>query len=157
MFKLSEEGRKKVLAELARYEVKDSAIIPSLFLAQKENKGWINDEVIEHLSSLMDIPVARINEVFKFYTMFNQKPVGRYHVQVCTNISCALNGSRELYGHLLHGIGVKPGEVSTDGRFTITAVECLGSCGTAPMMQVNDANYENLTPDSAMTVLRGLK
>jgi NADH-quinone oxidoreductase subunit E len=157
MFKLSEDGLKKVKSELARYEAKESAIIPSLYVAQQENKGWVSDDVIEHLSTVMDIPIARINEVFKFYTMFNQKPVGKYHVQVCCNISCALNGSRELAGHIEHELGVKPGDVTTDGRFCVTRVECLGSCGTAPMMQVNDEYYENLTPESAMNILRGMK
>ena len=157
MFKLSEEGKKKVEAELKRYEAKESAIIPSLYVAQAENKGWVSAEVIAELSRVMDIPESRINEVFKFYTMFNQVPTGKYHVQVCTNISCALEGSRELASYIAKEIGVKYGEVSKDGRFTVSKVECLGSCGTAPMMQVNDKYYEKLTPESAMNLLRGMK
>lgn len=157
MFKLSEDGVKKVKLELARYETKESAIIPALYVAQKENSGWINTEVIHSLSEVMDIPASKINEVFKFYTMFNQEKVGKYHVQVCTNISCALNGSRELASHICHELKVKPNEISPDGRFTVSKVECLGSCGTAPMMQVNDKYYENLTPESAMNLLRGMK
>lgn len=157
MFKLSDEGKKKVLAELKRYEAKESAIIPSLYVAQAENKGWVSADVISELSKIMDIPESRINEVFKFYTMFNQGPVGKYHVQVCTNISCALEGGRELAHHISKEIGVKYGELSRDGRFTVSKVECLGSCGTAPMMQVNDRYYEKLTPESAMNLLRGMK
>lgn len=157
MFKLSNEGRKKVESELKRYEAIDSAIIPSLYIAQSENKGWITTDVISELSSVMKIPESRINEVFKFYTMFNQKPVGRYHVQVCTNISCALEGGRELTHHICKELGVKPNEISVDGRFTVSRVECLGSCGTAPMMQVNEKYYEKLTPESAMNLLRGMK
>jgi NADH-quinone oxidoreductase subunit E len=157
MFQLSEEGLKKVKSELARYEAKDSAIIPSLYIAQKENNGWVNEEVIHHLAKVMDIPEARINEVFKFYTMFNQKPVGRFHVQVCTNISCALNGARELASHLCKELKIGYDQVTEDSKFTISKVECLGSCGTAPMMQVNETYYENLTPESAMNILRGLK
>lgn len=157
MFKLSEEGIKKVQQELSRYETKESAIIPSLYVAQKENNGWINTDVIHHLAEVMDIPASKINEVFKFYTMFNQEPVGKYHVQVCTNISCALNGSRELAHHICHELKVKLNEITPDGRFTVSKVECLGSCGTAPMMQVNDKYYENLTPESAMNLLRGMK
>src|SRR4051794_35762117 len=99
-FRLSAEGLAFVKKELERYEAKESAIIPSLYRAQKENGGWINSAVIRHLGEVMDLPEARINEVFKFYTMFNQKPVGKYHVQVCCNISCAMNGGRELLGHL---------------------------------------------------------
>jgi NADH-quinone oxidoreductase subunit E len=157
MFNLSEDGIKKVQQELSRYEVKDSAIIPSLYIAQKENNGWINNDVILGLSKVMDIPESKINEVFKFYTMFNQKPVGKYHVQICTNISCALNESRELAAQICHELKVRFDEVSADGRFTVSKVECLGSCGTAPMMQVNDRYYENLTLESAMNLLRGMK
>ncbi len=157
MFKLSEQGLAEVKKELARYEAKESAIIPSLYIAQKENSGFVNPSVIHHLSQVMDIPEARINEVFKFYTMFNQKPVGKYHVQVCTNISCALEGSREMAGYICHELGVKYDEVTADGRFTVSKVECLGSCGTAPMMQVNDYYHEKLTPESAMNLLRGMK
>ncbi|MBO9666322.1 MAG: NAD(P)H-dependent oxidoreductase subunit E [Bdellovibrio sp.] len=157
MFKLSEEGLANVKKELARYEAKESAIIPSLYIAQKENKGFITPDMIRHLSQVMDIPEARINEVFKFYTMFNQKPVGKYHVQVCTNISCALEGGREMAHHICKELGVKYDEVTSDGRFTISKVECLGSCGTAPMMQVNDTYHEKLTPESAMNLLRGMR
>lgn len=157
MFKLSEQGLAAVKKELARYEAKDSAIIPSLYIAQKENSGWVNNDVILHLSQVMEIPESRINEVFKFYTMFNQKPVGKYHVQVCTNISCALEGGRELASHICHELGVKYNEVTSDGRFTVSKVECLGSCGTAPMMQVNDNYHEKLTPETAMNLLRGMK
>ncbi len=157
MFQLSSEGLSKVQSELKRYEQKESAIIPCLFIAQAENKGWINVEVIQSLAKVMDIPDSKINEVFKFYTMFNQKPVGKYHVQVCTNISCALEGGRELASHLCNELKIKLDEVSSDGRFTISRVECLGSCGTAPMMQVNDRYYEKLTNESAMNLLRGMK
>jgi len=157
MFKLSDEGLKKVQTELKRYETKESAIIPALYVVQSENKGWVSADAIHHLSEVMDIPESKINEVFKFYTMFNQKQVGKYHVQVCTNISCCLVGSRELAEYVRTELGVKYDEVSSDGRFTVSKVECLGSCGTAPMMQVNDKYYENLTPESAMNLLRGMK
>jgi len=157
MFKLSENGLKEVKQELARYETKESAIIPSLYVAQKENHGWVNNDVIVHLSEVMDIPESKINEVFKFYTMFNQEKVGKYHVQVCTNISCALNGSRELANHICQELKTDYNEITPDGRFTVSKVECLGSCGTAPMMQVNDKYYENLTHESAMNLLRGMK
>lgn len=157
MFQLSPAGLAEVQKELKRYETKESAIIPSLYIAQRENSGWVNVEVIRELSRVMDIPEARINEVFKFYTMFNQKPVGKYHVQVCTNISCSLEGGRELAAHICKELDTKLGQVSSDGRFTINRVECLGSCGTAPMMQVNDNYFEKLTPESAMNLLREMK
>ncbi len=157
MFELSKEGIEKIKTELTRYEVKESAIIPALYIAQKENNGWVSDAVIHSLSKVMGLAESRITEVFKFYTMFNQKPVGKYHVQVCTNISCALNGGREMGRHICKELGVDYGQVTEDGKFTVDHVECLGSCGTAPMMQINEDYHENLTPESAMTVLRGLK
>ena len=157
MFQLSSEGLNAVKNELSRYETKESAIIPSLYIAQKENSGWVSKDVIHHLSTVMKIPESKINEVFQFYTMFNQQPVGKYHVQVCVNISCALEGGRELANHICDELKVKAGEITEDKRFTVNRVECLGSCGTAPMMQVNDKYYENLTPESAMNILRGMK
>ncbi|MFZ4404712.1 MAG: complex I 24 kDa subunit family protein [Pseudobdellovibrionaceae bacterium] len=157
MFSLSQQGLDQIKKELGRYETKESAIIPSLYIAQKENQGWVNADVIKKLSEVMDIPESKINEVFKFYTMFNQKPVGKYHVQVCTNISCALEGARELAQHICKELKIKFDEVSPDGRFTVSRVECLGSCGTAPMMQVNDKYHEKLTADAAMNLLRGMK
>ncbi len=157
MFELSSEGLSKVKSELTRYEDKMSAIIPALYVAQKENKGWISEEVIGHLSKVMDIPASRINEVFKFYTMFNQKPVGKHHVQVCTTLSCAINEGRELADHICKELKVQYNQVTEDGKFSVSRVECLGSCGTAPMMMVNDTYHENLTPEMAMNILRGMK
>lgn len=157
MFELSAAGQEFVKKELARYETKESAIIPSLYQVQQENKGWVSDEAIAYLSELMDIPAARINEVFHFYTMFNKKPVGKYHVQVCCNVACAMAGTREIADRFLDEYGVKEGEVTDDGRFTITRVECLGACDKAPMMQINDDYYENLTPESARQLLKDLK
>lgn len=156
MFKLSVEGEDFVKKELTRYETKRSAIIPSLFRVQKENKGWVSPEAVSYLAKIMGLPEVQINEVLFFYTMFNTKPVGRKHVQVCCNISCAMNKSRELADYLLKDFDVKEGEISADGSVTITKVECLGSCGTAPMMQVNDRYYENLSPESALDIIKKL-
>ncbi|MEY4615481.1 MAG: hypothetical protein RJB66_441 [Pseudomonadota bacterium] len=157
MFQLSEEGLKKIQIELNRYESRQSAIIPALFIAQSENGGFVTDEMIDYLSKVMELPVSRINEVFKFYTMFNQKPVGKYHVQICNNISCVLNGSRELTDHVLNALGCKMNDISLDGKYCVSSVECLGACAMAPMMQVNEDYYENLTPTTAVEILKGLK
>src|SRR5438045_3852160 len=102
MFQLSKAGQDFVKAELTRYEHKYSAIIPSLYKCQEENQGWVSPECIHQLSELMQIPEAHIFEVVKFYTMFNTEPVGKLHVQVCCNISCAMKGGRELADHLAH-------------------------------------------------------
>ncbi len=156
MFELSSEGREFVRKELSRYETIESAIIPALYQVQKENKGWICEEAISHLSELMKIPEARINEVFHFYTMFNKKPVGKYHIQVCCNVACAMAGTREMTDSFLKEYNVKEGEMTKDGRFTFTRVECLGACDKVPMMQINENYYEDLTTESAHKLLREL-
>ena len=156
MFKLSDEGVAFVKKELERYETKRSAIIPCLYRVQKENDGWVSAESISYLSELMELPEAWINEVFNFYTMFNKKPVGKLHVQVCNNITCCMLGGRELTDHLCKTFNVKPEEMSEDGNVTISKVECLGSCDTAPMMQVNEKYHENLTPASAEKIIKGM-
>lgn len=157
MFQLSKEGQDFVKSELTRYEHKYSAIIPSLYRCQEENRGWVSPECIRHLSQIMQIPEAHIWEVAKFYTMFNHEPVGKLHVQVCTNISCAMNGGRELADHLCKTYGVENGQMSKDGMVTVSRVECLGSCGTAPMMQINDGYHEDLTPEKAVQIINELR
>ena len=154
--KLPEKSKALIQKELKRYEQRESALIPALFEAQAVF-GWISREVIELLAHEMDIPSSRVSEVADFYTMFNKKPVGKYHVQVCTNISCAMVGARELMGAICGRIGVKPDEVSPDGKFTVSAVECLGACGYAPMAQINDEYHENLNEDKAYKLLESLK
>ena len=157
MFQLSPEGKQQVLSELKRYESKQSAVLPALYIGQKENKGFISPEVIQELSKVMEIPESQINEVFTFYSMYNKNNVGKYHIQVCRTLSCMLNGADVLVDHLCKELNTRLGQMTTDGRFTISEVECLGSCGTAPMMQIGDKYYENLTPESAMNLLRAMK
>ncbi len=162
MFQLSNEAKQQVLGELKRYESKQSAVLPALYIGQKDNKGHITPEVIRELSKVMEIPESQINEVFTFYTMYNKKAIGKNHVQVCRTLSCMLNGASELTEHICNELHVKLGEVTADGNFTVSEAECLGSCGTAPMMQISKQDgtakyYENLTKESAMNILRGLK
>ncbi|MCB9025139.1 MAG: NAD(P)H-dependent oxidoreductase subunit E [Bdellovibrionaceae bacterium] len=156
MFKLSDEGVAYVKKELERYETKRSAIIPCLYRVQSENGGWVSPESINYLSELMDLPVAWINEVFHFYTMFNKEPVGKLHVQVCNNITCCMLGARELTEHISKTFEMGIDELSKDGKITLSKVECLGSCDTAPMMQINDSYHENLTPESAVKIIKDM-
>ncbi|MBY0372228.1 NAD(P)H-dependent oxidoreductase subunit E [bacterium] len=149
MFQLSAKGLEFVNKELARYESKYSAIIPSLYKAQEEN-GWISPEVLEHLSKVMGIPIAHIEEVATFYTMFNKQPVGRHHVQVCTNITCSMKGAREILRHCCEKYNVAIGEKTADGRFTFSNAECLGSCDTACVAQIGDNYYEGINSDGDM-------
>src|SRR5690242_5909217 len=115
-----------------KYPTLKSLTLPLLWMIQEE-QGWISPEAMTYAAGLLNLPVRHIYGVVTFYTMFNTKPVGKYHLQVCTNISCKLTGSGEIAGHLCKKLGIKPGETTPDKRFTITEVECLGSCGTAPM------------------------
>ena len=155
-FELSPAGLARVKEELTRYEARESSIIPALYIAQKENHGWISPQIISYLSKVMDLPESKINEVFKFYTMFNQRPIGRHHVQVCATLSCHLNGATELLENICSELRVGLDQVTADGKFTVSRVECLGSCGTAPMMLIGDQYHENLSLESAMNILRGL-
>jgi NADH-quinone oxidoreductase subunit E len=159
MFKLSEEGVKYVQGECSRYETKQSAIIRCLYCVQDEAKGWIPPEGVEQLATIMQIPVAEIDEVATFYSMFNQAPVGTHHIQVCCTLSCAMAGARELTDVMMKEAGcTKTGETSADGKFTFSKVECLGSCDTAPMLQVNrDPYIENLNIESAKKLVRDLR
>ena len=157
MFELSGEGKKFVKKELLRYENKYSAIIPCLFLVQKENDGWVSPEAVEVLSKLMKIPEAHINEVLEFYTMFNKKPVGRHHIQVCCNLTCSMFKARKLVDQLCARLGVQVGERTSDGKFTITKVECLGSCDNAPAVMINDKYYDKMDFDKLMILIERLK
>jgi len=152
----SEETRAKHDRLLTRYPNREAAILPTLYLAQREF-GHLSDEAILYVAELLGFTPARIYGVATFYTMYNKKPVGKYHLQVCRNLSCSLMGAEHLIEHVAMKIGVKPGETTADGRFTLSTVECLGSCGTAPVMQVNDDYYENLTEESIDAILDGLR
>ena len=159
MFKLSDEGLKYVRSELTRYEQKHSAIIRCLYRAQDENGGWISPDVISHLSEVMEIPAAQIEEIATFYTMFNKQKVGKFHVQVCCTLTCGMLGGRELTDAMMKEAGCsKTGETSKDGLFTFAKVECLGSCDTAPMLQINrDPYIENLNEQKGIQLVKDLR
>ncbi len=152
----SEETRTRFEGMLARYPNREAAILPTLHLAQREF-GHLSDEAVRYVADLLGFTPAYIEGVATFYTMFDRKPVGKYHLQICRNLSCSLMGAEHLIEHVSRKIGVKPGETTSDGRFTLTTVECLGSCGTAPVMQVNDDYHENLTEESIDAILDGLR
>jgi NADH-quinone oxidoreductase E subunit len=152
----SKEARARIEGILARYPSREAAILPTLHLAQREF-GFLSDEAIRYVADLLGFTPAYIEGVATFYTMFDRKPVGKYHLQICRNLSCSLMGAEHLIEHVSRKIGVKPGETTSDGRFTLTTVECLGSCGTAPVMQVNDDYHENLTEESIDAILDGLR
>jgi NADH-quinone oxidoreductase subunit E/NADH dehydrogenase (ubiquinone) flavoprotein 2 len=146
---------KKIIAKYPAGK-QQSAVMPLLDLAQRQ-VGWTSIAVIEYIAQMLDMAPIRVQEVVTFYTMYNQRPVGKYHVQVCTNICCLLRGSDGVGETAKQVLGVEWGETSPDGQFTLSEVECLGACVNAPMMQVNDDYYEDLTPDSTKAVLEALK
>ena len=154
-FAFSDAGKREFERLLTRYPDKDAVILPALHLAQKE-QGYVSDEAIVHIAELLSTSPARIEGVATFYTMYNRKPVGKYHVQICRNISCSLLGAEHLIAHVAKKLGVQPGETTPDGKFTLTKVECLGSCGTAPVMQVNDDYHENLNEARIDAILDNL-
>jgi NADH-quinone oxidoreductase subunit E len=133
-----------------------SLVLPCVRRIQ-EDRGYVADEDIVELAAYLGVPQIQIEEVLSFYTMFRRKPIGRWHLQFCHNISCSMNGAESMLHYVERKIGIKPGETTPDGRFTLDHVECLGSCGTAPMMMVNEAYHENLTREKVDELLEGLK
>lgn len=152
----SEENLKEFDRLLTRYPDREAVILPALHLVQQQY-GNVSNEGIEYVAGLLGLSAARIEGVATFYTMYNRKPVGKYHVQICRNIACSLLGAEHLIDHVAGKLGVKPGQTTPDGRFTLAKVECLGACGTAPVMMVNDDYYENLTAAKIDSILDGLK
>ena len=153
----SEENLKQLEKLKKQYPTTKSLTLPVLWMAQ-EQFGWISPETMKYVAELLNLPVSHIYGVVTFYTMFNTKPVGKHHLQICTNISCQLRGSEQITEHVCDKLNVKLGETTSDKRFTVQEVECLGSCGTAPMMQVNNEEYyENLTVEKMDKLLQEMK
>lgn len=140
---------------LTRYPQRQAALLPTLWLAQKEF-GWLSEEALAYVADLMELPAARVAGVASFYTMYYKEPVGKYHLQVCRTLSCALRGAGEITACIEKRLGIKLGETTADKKFTLSEVECLASCGTAPMLQLNEDYIENLTVDSTIELIEKL-
>ena len=149
---LTEQNLKKIEEIKKRYPTAKAALLPTLWIAQ-EQYGWISQETMKEVASLLILPYGHVLGVVSFYSMFYDKPIGKYHLQVCTNVSCQLLGSEKIVDYLSKKCGTKIGETSVDAKYTLSEVECLGSCGTAPMMQINDEYYENLTKEKIDHIL----
>jgi len=152
----SPDTLKKFEETVNRYPKKEAAMLPVLCLAQQEF-GHLGEEAIAYVAKILQQPPARVHGVVSFYTMLNMKPVGRHHIQVCRTLPCALRGAEKITGFLKQKLGIELGQTTADRRFTLTEVECLASCGTAPMMQINDDYYENLTEAKVTEILESLK
>jgi NADH-quinone oxidoreductase E subunit len=153
---LSEESKAEILKLRDEYPDAQSALLPALYLAQAGHGGWLPEEAFDELAAVLELPSTLVASVASFYTMLNRKPVGRHQIQVCTNISCSLLGGEHLLAYISRKLGIKPGETTPDGEFTLLEVECLGSCGTAPMMQVDDRYHERLTEEKIESILSSL-
>jgi NADH-quinone oxidoreductase E subunit len=145
----SPEALSEYEAVLRRYPERRAALMPVLWLAQREF-GHLSEPVMCYVAELLGLPVAWVASVASFYTMYYKRPMGRYHVQVCVSLPCALVGAERIRECIERRLGIGPGGTTADGRFSLSEVECLASCGTGPMMQVNDDYHENL--DEARTV-----
>jgi NADH-quinone oxidoreductase subunit E len=152
---LSEQARKRIQDLRKVYETNQSALIPALHVAQ-EDQGWLSPETQLEVAQLLEVTPQEVRGVVTFYTMFHQRPVGKYLLQVCRNLSCCLKGGHRLQAQIEERLGIKEGETTKDGRFTLVSVECLGSCGTAPVMMVNDRYLEDLTPQGVDKLLTEL-
>jgi NADH-quinone oxidoreductase subunit E len=148
----------KAKAFVAKYPKgrQQSAVMPLLDLAQRQD-GWVSRAAMEVIADMLEMAPIRVEEVATFYTMYNRKPVGKFHVQVCTNLPCMLRGSDDVVAAAKAALGVEFGDMTGDGLFTLSEVECLGACVNAPMMQINDDYYEDLTAETTKAVLEAFK
>ena len=152
---LGQEFEKKVDELVTRYPRPQAALMPVLWEIQK-HKGWIDGECENWAGERLGVSAAHVHGVVTFYTMYKQRPTGKYHIQLCTTLSCMLRGSDDLLAHLKTKLGIDVGEVTPDGKFSLQRVECLGSCGTAPMFQLNDDFHEDLTIEKVDQLLDSL-
>ncbi len=153
---LSPEARQKIESLKKVYETDQSALIPALHVAQGD-QGWLSEDTQREVGQILGLTAQSVRQVVTFYTMFNQKPVGRHLIQVCRNLSCSLLGGQRLQKQIQEKLGLEEGETTQGGRFTFMSVECLGSCGTAPVVMINDRYYENVTPPQLDQLLEELK
>lgn len=137
------------------YPSPKSAIMPVLWMAQKK-WGWLSVGVMKHVAEVMDLPYSHVYGVASFYTMYFKKPMGRYHVQVCTNVSCMLRGDEAVYQHVSSKYGIGHNQRTADGKFSLEEVECMGACGGAPMVAINEDYYENITIEELDRMLDAL-
>lgn len=153
-FSFTPENNMKFTSLLERYPEKSSLMLPSLWMVQYQ-EGWISPEAMQFLAQKLDCSAMDVYSVASFYTMFNLKPVGKYHIQLCKTLSCMLRGSQKMQAHIENKLGIKAGQTTQDGKFTFSLVECLGSCGTAPCMSFNDDYVENLTLEKLDELIDG--
>ena len=154
---LSRDSTAQISREVAKYppDRKSSAVMAALRIAQDEH-GWLSVPLMDYIAELLEMRPIQVYEVATFYSMYDLNPVGKHKICVCTNVSCMLCGSDQIVKHLQQRLGIKLGETTSDGKFTLKEVECLAACGGAPMLQIGDTYYENLTPQKVDEILASL-
>ena len=153
---LAERHKEKISEILARYPNKRAALLPLLWLVQ-EDLGYVPEDAMAEVAALLDLTPPQVYQTISFYTMYNPKPIGKFHLQVCRSLMCGLVGAEDLMRWIEAKIGIRTDESTSDRLFTLKQVECLGSCATGPVMQVNDDYYESLTQDKLNRILDDLK
>jgi len=154
--RLSEQARASIEAQFSKYLDKRSALLPALWIAQRE-VGYLPETALLDVAAILDLSPVQVYEVATFYTMYNLSPVGKYHIQFCKTLSCALVGAGSLIEHLKQRLGIEVGAVTNDGLFSLKLVECLAACGSGPAMQINDDYYEYLTREKIDRILDDLR
>lgn len=152
----SDEDRAQIEALCARYPTRRSALLPVLWMAQHK-WGWLSLDVMRLVGETLELPPSEVYAVSTFYTMLKKQPTGRYLIQVCHTLSCKLVGAERVIEHVKQRLGIEEGQTTPDGMFTLMRVECLASCGSGPMMQIDDDFYEQLTPEKLDEILDGLR
>ncbi len=152
----TDDNLKKIEELRSRYPTAQALVLPVLWIVQREH-GYISEEAMKEVAELLQVPFGHILGVVTFYTMFHDKPMGRHHVEVCTNVSCLLRGSDKVLAHLEKRLGIKAGQTTPDRKWTLSETECMGSCGTAPMFAIGDEYYENLTIEKIDRILDSLQ
>lgn len=156
---LTPASRAEIDTWVAKYppDRKQSAVMAALRIAQDQNGGWLTTELMDAVAAYLEMAPIAVYEVATFYSMYRLEPVGRHCINICTNISCLLRGSDEVVAHLQKRLGIKLGETTADGRYTLREVECLGACVNAPVAQIARQYYEQLTPELIDRIIDGLE
>lgn len=157
-FEFTKENLKKAKEYIAKYPEgrQRSALMPLLWLAQKQNDNWLPQDALDYIADMLELPPIKVYEVATFYTMYNLKPVGKKHIQVCRTTPCWLRGADDITNLCKEKLGIGLGEITNDGQFSLIEVECLGACVNAPMIQINDDYFEDLTPESMEKIIDNL-
>jgi len=155
-FKFTEENLSRIIEERKKYPTSLAAIMPVLYIAQEQN-GFISNEVMEEIAAVLNIDKVNVLSAVTFYTMYHTKPMGKYHIQVCTNVSCMLRGAYEIWDDVKSKLGIDHLQVTPDKKYSLEEVECMGACGYAPMIAVNEDFFENLNKEKVFEIIDSLK